>query len=175
MKRAILAAALLMSAPGTASADLYLGFGAGPAFNIDTWPTQLRVEFEIGYYFDRQPEGFFLGFAPSASFFANEWILVFPLRLGGMFTVFRNRNAAFQLGPTGTIGFAATGCYEDRCNAKPWFHFSIAFMMRVLFANERVAFYLRPVEFEFGFGDDRRYWDDDAIRYVICGGFQFYF
>lgn len=179
----ILAAALavltLSAAPSTAAADgtMYIGLGAGPAFNIDAWPTQLRTEFEIGYYFeDNPPGGFFLGFAPSASFFSNNWILVFPLRLGGMFTVVRNRNMAFQLGPTGTVGFAVTGCYDnDRCDAKPWFHFSIAFMMRILFADEKVAFYIRPVEFEFAFGDDRRYWDDDAIRYVIAGGFQFHF
>jgi hypothetical protein len=171
--------ALTVLLPSSAAADgtLYMGLGAGPAFNLNRWPTQVRTEFEIGYYFeDNPPGGFFLSFAPSASFLSHRLFFVFPLRLGGMFTLVRNSNMAFQLGPTGTVGFAVSGCYDDdRCDPKPWFHFSVAFMLRLLFADERVAFYVRPVEFEFAFGDDDGFWGGDAWRYVIAGGFQFHF
>jgi hypothetical protein len=176
-----LLAALGALSPSEAEAQggFYLGVGLGPAIRVDDWPTQFRIEQEIGYYFSGEPQGFFLAFAPSQSFGNNFWMLTFAPRLGYMFEVFRNRDVQFQLGPAGTIpGVAVAGCdYDaDWCRADAWFHMSFSFMMRLLLARGRVAIYLRPVEFEFAFGGDRRRgWGDSGIRYVLQGGVQFHF
>lgn len=178
----IVFAALGSLAPSGAAAQggFYLGGGLGPAVRVDDWPTQFRLEQEIGYYFSGRPEGFFLGFAPSQSFGDDTFIVTFAPRVGYMFNIYRSRGLAFQLGPAGTIpGIAIAGCYDGRrCDADPYFHFSFSFMMRLLIANERVALYLRPLEFEFAFGDGvdppRDIWPGDAIRYVLSGGVQFH-
>lgn len=167
----LLIAALLAFAPSTASAQggFYLGVGIGPAVHMDDWPTQVRLEQEIGYYFDGRPRGFFIAFAPSQSFANEMWILTFAPRFGYMFNVYENRDLTFQLGPAGTIpGIAVAGCFEDRCRTDALFHFSFSFLMRLLLANDRLAIYVRPVEFEFAFGDY------DAFRYVLEGGVQFH-
>lgn len=173
--------ALTALAPGSASAQggFYLGAGLGPAARIDDWPTQFRLEQELGYYFDGRPEGFFLGFTPSQSFSDHFWILTFAPRAGYMFGLFRGDGFAFQLGPTGTVGLGVAGCYGDsECDADAYFHFSVALMLRLLLADETVALYVRPLEFEFAFGDGvdggRDRWDDHAVRYVLAGGVQFH-
>jgi hypothetical protein len=167
----------LALAPSAASAQggLYVGFGLGPALQIDedyNWPTQLRIEEEIGYYFDDRPEGFFIGFAPSQSFLRDFYVIIFAPRFGYMINLVRNRDITFQLGPAGTIpGIAIAGptCSAPGCDAEVFFHFSFSFMMRLLVAQQRVAIYLRPVEFEFAFGDGL-----DSFRYILEGGFQFH-
>jgi hypothetical protein len=170
----VLLVGLLVLAPSSASAQgggFYLGFGLGPAFRLDDWPTQLRVEFDVGYYVEGRPEGFFLAFSPSASFFADFAIGVFPLRLGYMFTVYRGSDITFTLGPTGTIGFALDGCTDRDCGTSAFFHFSVAFALRLLFANDTIAAYIRPVDFEFAFTDNP---NNDRIRYILTGGLQFH-
>jgi hypothetical protein len=176
----ILVVALGPPSGASAQGGLYVGGGLGPAVGIDDWPTQVRLEEEIGYYFDGRPEGFFLGFSPSQSFSDDVFVLTFAPRAGFMFNLFRNDDLAFQLGPSGTIGLAVAGCYDDRCASDAYFHFSFSLMLRALIAGDRLAIYLRPLEFEFAFGDgvnpnplELDPWADHAIRYVLEGGVQF--
>lgn len=144
-----------------------MGVGVGPAVRLDDWPTQFRFEFDVGYYFENRPEGFFLAFSPAASFAENFYVFTFPLRLGYMFTIYRGRDVSFQLGPTGTLGLAVTGLIDPSTDPVAWFHFSLAFGARVLLADDTVAIYLRPLDFEFAFTDGA-----DAIRYLLVGGVQ---
>lgn len=183
MKRAALTViALLLLAPSVVAAQggFYVGGGLGPAVGIDGWPTQVRLEEEIGYYFEGRPEGFFLSFAPSQSFSDDVFVLTFAPRAGYLWNLFRNDDLAFQLGPSGTIGLAVAGCYDDVCDADAYFHFSFSLLLRALIAGDRLAIYLRPLEFEFAFGDgvniltERDIWADHAIRYVLEGGVQFH-
>ena len=170
---AVIAAAL--AAPSAASAQgAYVGVGVGPAVRIDDWPTQIRVEQEIGFFVNRSPRGFYIAFAPSQSWGDDFWILVFPVRLGGVFDLFRGRDVAFQIGGTGTLGFGLSNPFNVRRDPDPWFHLSFGLILRVLFANERVGVYLRPVDFEFAIGDSPWY-GREAIRYVLAGGLQFFF
>lgn len=172
---AALCAIGLSLAPSTASAQsMYLGVGIGPAIRLDDWPNQFRIEEEIGWYFGDGPRGFYLGFSPSQSFGAGFWVLVFPLRLGGMFDIFHNSDVTFQLGPTGSLGVAASNTFDvPGRDADAWFHLSFAFMLRLLVADERVALYVQPVGLEFAIGDSF-YFGNEAIRYVLVGGAQFY-
>lgn len=180
---AIAIAILSIPSAGAAQGGLYVGGGIGPAVRIDDWPTQVRLEQEIGYYFDNRPEGFFIGFAPSQSFADSVWILTFAPRFGYMFNLFRGSGITFQLGPTLTIpGLAVLGCYDARaCDAEAYFHFSFSFMARVLLMSDHLAVYLRPLEFEFAFGDGlgpsgaSDPWDEDAFRYVLEGGIHYHF
>jgi hypothetical protein len=47
-------------------------------------------------------------------------------------------------------------------------------MLRFLVADERVAFYVQPLGFEFAIGDAGPIFGNEAIRYVLVGGAQFY-
>lgn len=182
MKRASLTViGMLLLAPSVAAAQggFYVGAGLGPAVRIDDWPTQVRLEEEIGYYFDGRPEGFFLSFAPSQSFSDDVFVLTFAPRAGYLWSLFRSDDLAFQLGPSGTVGVAVAGCYDDLCASDAYFHFSFSLLLRALIAGDRLAIYLRPLEFEFAFGDgvsllERDPWADHAIRYVLEGGVQFH-
>ncbi len=182
MKRASLTViGMLLLAPSVAAAQggFYVGAGLGPAVRIDDWPTQVRLEEEIGYYFDGRPEGFFLSFAPSQSFSDDVFVLTFAPRAGYLWNLFRSDDLAFQLGPSGTVGVAVAGCYDDLCASDAYFHFSFSLLLRALIAGDRLAIYLRPLEFEFAFGDgvsllERDPWADHAIRYVLEGGVQFH-
>jgi hypothetical protein len=173
---AALAIALGALAPSAASAQgAYVGIGLGPAVRIDDFPNQFRVEQEIGIYVSGEPRGFFLSFAPSQSWGAGWWILSFPLRLGGMFDIHRGRDFTFQLGPTGTVGFAVSDQFDTpRNDADPWFQLSFGAALRFLFLRETLAFYVRPLDFVFSISDTGRY-GNEAIRYVLAAGIQYYF
>ncbi len=173
---------LALTVPSTASAQggFYVGGGLGPAVRIHDWPTQFRLEQEVGYYFEGRPEGFFIGLTPSESFSEHNWVLTIAPRFGYVFNLYRAGGIAFQLGPAGTIpGLAVAGCYGDLdCEVDAYFHFSVSLLLRLLIADERVAIYLRPLELEFAFGDEMNrvigdFWEDHAIRYVLAGGVQF--
>ena len=172
-----IASAVLSPSRAEAQGGFYVGVGAGPAVQLHSWPTQLRLEQEIGYYFEGRPEGFFLAFTPTESFFRDVWILTFAPRAGYMFNLFQSRSVTFQLGPTGTIpGLALVGCYGgNHCDAKPYFHFSFSLMLRLLFDCGRIGVYLRPVGFEFAFGDPQLTWHGSAYRYLLDAGMQFHF
>jgi len=166
--------ALSVALPSAAAAQsAYVGVGAGPAVRMDDWPTQGRVEQEIGVFFNRRPTGFYLGFAPSQSWGNDWWILTFPLRLGGLAQIYESRDLTFALGGTGTVGFALSDQFDTRDDPDPWFHFSFAFILRLMFGSN-FAIYLRPVGFEFAFGDTGRF-GNEAIRYVAAGGIQYFF
>lgn len=179
--RALGAALALVTAlaASTASAQgpLYVGFGLGPAVRIDDWPTQIRLEEEIGYYVEGRPSGFFVAFAPSQSFGADYWLLTFAPRFGYMFELYRSDDVAFQLGPTGTIpGIAIGNLFDVDRDADVYFHLSFSLALRLLLDRGLIAIYLRPVELELGFGDGHPPWGDDSgVRYVLQGGVQFHF
>jgi len=173
----VLVALLLPSvlSPNIAAADgAYVGVGLGPAVRMDDWPNQLRVEQEIGVFVSGGTTGFFVSFAPSQSWGNDWWILVFPVRIGGTFDLFRNSNVGIQLGGTGTLGVALSDQFNNRRDPDPWFHLSFALLGRILLANDRLAIYLRPVGFEFGIGDGRCC-GDEGVRYVAAAGIQYYF
>ncbi|HJL16314.1 MAG TPA: hypothetical protein RMH99_11695 [Sandaracinaceae bacterium LLY-WYZ-13_1] len=171
----LLAVALGVLTPNEASAQGgFFGAGVGPAIRIDDAPNQFRLELEIGYYVEGRPRGFFLSFAPAQSYGADWWILTFPLRLGGVFDIVRNRDFTFQIGPTGTVGFAVSDRFDSPRDPDPWFHFSFGLALRFLVLQEKLAFYLRPVDFEFFIGDTNPF-GNEMIRYVLVGGVQFYF
>ena len=177
MRRLLLTAAVLatLAAPSVAAAEGgYVGVGAGPAVHLDDWPTQVRVEQEIGYFFSGSPRGFYLAFAPSQSWGNDWWVLVFPLRLGGPFDLFRNSDVTFQLGGTGTLGVAVTDQFNNGTDPDVWFHLSFGLLLRLMLLRERLGIYIRPVEFEFGIGDTRRF-GNEGIRYVLVGGIQYFF
>jgi len=175
MKRLALVAVLCAAIPSTAAAQsVYVGAGVGPAVNMDDWPNQVRIELEIGAYFGGGPRGFFLSFAPAQSWGNDWWVLVFPLRLGAMFDIFRNADVSVQLGPTGAVGLALSDQFNTGDRPDLWFHFSVAFMLRILLMNDRLAIYLRPVGFEFAIGDTGRY-GNEAIRYLAGAGINYYF
>lgn len=172
----LLALLVWSAAPTEAEAQGYFGVGVGPALRIDDWPNQVHIEAELGYYFSGRANGFFIAFAPTQSWGDEFWVLRFPFRLGGMINIVRQRDFTFQLGPTGTIGFAASDHFDNRRDPDPWFHLSIAFMLRFLVANERIAFYIKPAELEFAIGDTGGGWyGNEAVRYILTGGAQFYF
>lgn len=173
---AALGVVLCCIVPARASAQgAYVGIGVGPAVRIDDFPNQFRVEQEIGYYVSNRPRGFFLAFAPSQSWGAGWWILSFPLRLGGMFDLHRSRDFTFQLGPTGTIGFAVSDQFDTpRTDPDLWFQLSVGVALRFLVLRERLAFYLRPLDFVFSIGDSYS-WGHEAIRYVLAAGIQYHF
>lgn len=157
---------------------VYLGAGLGPAIRMDDAPNQFRFELEVGAYFDRRPTGFFLAFSPAQSYGAGVGIWTFPLRLGGMFDVYRSNDFTFQLGPTGTVGFALSDRFDTNGWLHGWFHMSVAFMLRFLLMDEKLAIFVRPVEFEFfvgDAGDDGGRWNHDAIRYVLTAGIHYHF
>jgi len=163
-----------VAAPDRVAAEgggFYVGGGLGPAAHAQGWPTQIRLEEEIGYYVEGKPEGFFVGFAPSQSFLGNQWVLTFAPRFGYMLSLYRGESVTFQLGPTGTIpGVAIQGCYgPPACGVGAYFHFSVSLMARVLFADEHVGVYVRPAEVEFAFGRLT------AIRYVLEAGVSYHF
>ena len=162
-----------LATPSSARAQGYWGVGIGPAVRIDDWPNQFRFEMEVGFFTDDH-RGFFLSFAPAHSFSRNFWVWALDLRLGFLFDVFRNDDVTFQLGPTGTVGFAVSDEFDTLRDPDPWFHLSIGFMMRFLVLNETLGFYLRPLDFEFAIGDSPRFFNE-AIRYLLTGGFQLYF
>ena len=166
----MLALAILLPT-GVARADPYVGIGIGPTVQVDDWPTQVRVEQEIGYSFDGN-HGFFLSFAPSQTWSNNYWMLAFPLGIGGLFEVYRNSNIELQLGPMGTVGVAIANDFDrsDR-DTDVWFHFSGAFMLRIMLMRGRFGIYVKPVGFEFGAGarSVRGYGNFDA-RYFATGG-----
>ena len=172
----LLALLVWSAAPTEAEAQGYFGVGVGPALRIDDWPNQVHIEAELGYYFSGRANGFFIAFAPTQSWGQDFWVLRFPFRLGGMINIVRQRDFTFQLGPTGTIGFAASDHFDNGRDPDPWFHLSIAFMLRFLVANERIAFYIKPAELEFAIGDTGGGWyGNEAVRYILTGGAQFYF
>ena len=169
---------LAVSAPAAAEAQgAYIGGGVGPAVQIDDAPTQFRIELEIGYYFTGRPRGFFLAFSPAQSYGRGWGIFTFPLRLGAMFDLHRSRDFTFQLGPTGTVGFALSNWFDNRRDLDAWFHLSVSFGLRFLVLNERLAIFIRPVEFEFFVGDAYYTdgWDREAIRYVAVAGIHYHF
>lgn len=155
---------------------LYVGGGIGVGVNIDSWPTQFRLEQEIGYYIDDRPEGFFFAFAPSQSFGDSWWVITFAPRFGYMFGLYENRDLKFQLGPAGTIPGIAI--YDnDRFNdntAGVAFHFSFSLLLRLLLLQDHLAIYVRPTEFEFAVGDSYLT-GGDAVRYVFETGVQWHF
>ncbi|HEY8426764.1 MAG TPA: hypothetical protein VIL20_00255 [Sandaracinaceae bacterium] len=169
----------VLGGPAVASAQggLYVGGGLGPAVRIDDLPTQIRLEQEVGYYVEGRPAGFFVGFAPSQSFGADYWLLTFAPRFGYMFELYRTNDLSFQLGPTGTIpGIAVGNFFDGNRDADVYFHFSLSLGLRLLLDGGRIALYLRPVEFEFAFGNGHPPWGDDSgIRYVLQGGVHFHF
>jgi len=169
-----LVVAISLALPSIAAAQSpYVGIGVGPAVRLDDWPTQVRVEQEIGVFFNREPTGFFLGFAPSQSWGSDWWILEFPVRLGGLVRIYDSRDVTFALGGTGTLGVAVSDQFDTRDDPDPWFLMSFAFVLRLMFGRD-FAIYLRPVGFEFAFSDTGRY-GNEAIRYVAVGGIQYFF
>jgi len=171
---ALVALALTLVPTAALAEGTYVGIGGGPAVLLDDWPTQFRVEEEIGLYVSGAPRGFYLSFAPSQSWGNSFWALVFPLRLDANFDLYRSRDVAFQLGPTGSVGFALSNGFNIHADPDPWFHLSFAFALRLLLADERVALYIRPVGFEFAIGDSPHF-HTEAVRYVAAFGVQFYF
>lgn len=175
---AIVLAAIVLAAIAPASAaaqgGFYVGAGVGPAVGIDDWPTQLRVEEEIGFYVDEQPSGFFFAFTPSQSFGADYWALTFAARFGYMLDIYRGRDIGFQLGPTVTVPGIGLGSFFDSMrDVDVYFHFSVALAVRLLLDSGRIAVYVRPVDFEFGFGDGHLPLSDDSVaRYVLVAGVQ---
>ncbi len=166
---------LPMAAPGVAAAEGgYVGVGLGPAARIDDWPNQLRVEEEIGVFVDGGTTGFFIGFAPSQSWGTNWWVLVFPVRLGGTFELFRNSDLGVQFGATGTLGIAITDQFDNGRDPDPWFHLSFGVLARVLLLDDRLAIYLRPLGFEFGIGDGSCC-GTEGVRFEGALGVQYYF
>ncbi len=164
-------------APSRAAAQVspYVGIGLGPAIRIDDWPNQVRVEQEIGITFGGR-DGFLLAFAPYQSWGSDFWVLAFPVRLGGIFSVYHSRDFRFQIGGSGTLGFAISDEFDSRTDPDPWFHFSVGLLLRAIVLQDKLAFYIRPVTFEFGFGDSNRAgWGNEVIRYVAVGGVQYYF
>ncbi len=179
-RRACVAAlfAALLIGPGDASAQagFYVGGGLGPAVRVDDWPTQFRIEEEVGYFIEDRPSGFFLAFAPSQSFASDYWLLTFAPRFGWLFDLYRGRDVGFQLGPTVTIPGIAIGNFfgVDR-DVDAYFHFAVSFAVRLLLDAGHVAVYLRPLEFEFGFGDGHLpFTDDSGTRYVLTVGVQYH-
>ena len=171
---AIVACAVL-AIPGAAAADGgYVGLGVGPAVRLDDWPTQFRVEEEIGYYIDGEPRGFYLSFAPSQSWGADWWVIVLPLRLGASFDLFHSDDVSFQVGPTGSLGLALSNVFSSSADPDVWFHLSFALMLRLVVMEDRLAFFLQPVGFEFALSDTVRY-GVEAIRFVGDFGVQYYF
>ncbi len=177
MRRTLTACAVLatLALPNAAAAEGgYAGIGVGPAVHMDDWPTQVRVEQEIGYFVSGSPRGFYLAFAPSQSWGNDWWILVFPLRLGGIFDLYRGSDVSFQIGGTGTLGVAVSDQFNNSSDPDPWFHLSFGLVLRLLVMNDRLGIYVRPVEFEFGIGDTGRF-GNEGIRYVLAGGIQYFF
>lgn len=171
-----LAAAAVLAIPGAAAADGgYVGLGVGPVVRLDDWPSQFRVEEEIGYYVDGEPRGFYLSFAPSQSWGADWWVLVFPLRLGASLDIFRTSDVSFQVGPTGSLGVALNNEFSGSLDPVVWFHLSFALMLRLLVADDRLAITLQPVGFEFAFSDTGTRYGVEAIRFVGVFGIQYYF
>ena len=158
-------------APARTAGGFYVGGGIGPAVHIEGWPTQFRLEEEIGYYVFDRPEGFFVAFAPYQSF-ASGWTLALAPRFGWMFNLYR-RDLTFQLGATVTIpGFAGAGCdvAPFGCgSADAFFHFSPSIMARLLILEEHLAIFFRPLEFEVAIG---RY---NTVRYVLTAGVHYHF
>lgn len=164
-----------LALPSLAAAEgAYLGVGVGPAVHMDDWPTQVRVEQEIGYFVSGSPRGFYVAFAPSQSWGNDWWVLVFPVRLGGVFDLYRGSDVSFQLGGTGTLGVAITDQFGGGRDPDAWFHLSFGLLLRLMLLNDRLGIYLRPVEFEFGIGESGA-WGNEGIRYILCGGIQWFF
>lgn len=136
--------------------------------------TQFRIEEEIGFYVDEQPSGFFFAFTPSQSFGADYWALTFAARFGYMLDIYRGRDIGFQLGPTVTVPGIGLGSFFDSMrDVDVYFHFSVALAVRLLLDSGRIAIYVRPVDFEFGFGDGHLPLSDDSVaRYVLVAGVQ---
>lgn len=181
MNRSIVAAAvaavvMAIALPASAQVSPYVGIGVGPAIRIDDMPNQVRVEQEIGLTFGGR-DGFFLAFAPYQSWGADWWVLDFDARLGGIADLYHGRDVRFQLGGSGTVGFAISDDFNGRSSdADFWFHLSGGLLLRLVILDDRLAIYLRPVTFEFFIGDSPRGgWNNEAIRYVAAGGVQYYF
>jgi hypothetical protein len=144
----------------------YVGLGIGPAVHVQTWPTQFRVEEEIGYFFDGRPEGFFIAFTASQAFGGDFYTFVFAGRFGYFFNFYR-RDFTFQIGPVGAVPGFAMAPITNNVNAH--FHFALGLQARLLLMEEKLAIYVRPLEFEFGIGSLI------GIRYVLTAGAQFAF
>ncbi len=166
--------AAMAPAPAAAQGGFYVGAGVGPAVGIDDWPTQFRIEEEIGFYVDEQPSGFFFAFTPSQSFGADYWALTFAARFGYMLDIYRGRDIGFQLGPTVTVPGIGLGSFFDSMrDVDVYFHFSVALAVRLMLDSGKIAIYVRPVDFEFGFGDGHLPFSDDSVaRYVLVAGVQ---
>lgn len=169
----LLSTLLLASLTTEASAqDVYVGVGLGPAVGIRAFPTQFRIEEEIGLTFGGEDhDGFFLSFAPAQSFDANSWALIFPLRFGATTSIFRTDDLTFQIGGMGELGFALarSGSYGPDAG----FHLGAGALLRVLLMENRLAIFLRPVGFEFTIGENG-YNGGWATRWVAALGVQYY-
>ena len=180
MYRPILIGALALASlvfPASARADPYVGVGIGPTLNLDSWPNQVRVEQEVGYFFEGRG-GFFLSFAPVQSWGADFWTIAIPLGIGALFDIYRNDDVALQLGPMGRIGVAISGEFDlgDR-DVDAWFYFGANFMIRLMVLEDQLGIFLKPVGLEFGVGDGdaRRGHGNFVARYYLSGGIHYYF
>lgn len=169
---ALALAATLLPAAAEAQGGFFLGVGLGPAVGIEDSPTQVRFSEEIGYYFEGRPEGFFLSFNPNQSFGDDRFVLVLPARLGYMFEIYENQDLAVQIGPSGTVGFAIADL-SNVSDAGFYFHFDIGATARLLLADGLYTIYLRPFDFDFGFGGGD-FQPDFFARYIFEAGIQFH-
>ncbi|MGE0788272.1 MAG: hypothetical protein AB7S26_21545 [Sandaracinaceae bacterium] len=167
---------MLAAAPASAQVSPYVGIGIGPAITIDDFPNQVRVEQEIGLTFGHR-DGFYLSFNPAQSWGNDFWMLVFPVGLGGTADLFHNRDVRFQIGGGGTVGVAISDRFDTPgTDPQIWFHLTVGGLVRLLVLDDRLAIYLRPVSFEFAIADRATFgWGNEAIRYFLAGGIQYYF
>ena len=186
MKRTVLTAFALFSlalgasfaAPSTARADRswYVGFGAGFYNDFDCCRIHGRVQGEIGWHFDHDMTGFFLELDAIGTFGPDYWMFTGGLRLGGDIQVHRDRHFRLLLRPSGMIGLGARDYDGDMRGPYGQVTLQPAFDIRFVVADGLLAFWLRPLAFDFMF-----WWDSDPARnwgsvaYQLLGGLDFQF
>lgn len=176
---ALASAVLVAPLPARADRDrpLYAGFGGGIFLDLDCCEVHGRVSGAFGWHFDREDTGFVMAVEAQATFGPNYWMLYGGLRLGGDIEVTGNYRWGILLRPSGLFGVGVRD-FDGPDNASGVFVFSPAFDIRFVFADRVIAFWLRPVSFDFVVHWDNRpsrgdWWWSPA--YVAMAGLDFQF
>lgn len=175
-----LVALFLLAAPSAALADrdrpLYAGFGGGLFLDLDCCEVHGRVSGEFGWHFDREDTGFVMAVEAHATFGPQYWMFYGGLRLGGDIEVTGTHRWGILLRPSGLFGIGARD-WDGPNNTTGLFILQPAFDIRFVFADRVIAFWVRPVSFDFmihfrtaGRGD---WWWSPA--YVAMAGLDFQF
>jgi hypothetical protein len=166
--------ALAALAPSEVEAQrrpMYAGFGGGLyAIHETGYDIHGRLQGEFGFHFTGDDTGFFLAVEAVTTFGSrgNDFLMFFGgLRLGGDIEVYGNRSVGIMLRPSGLVGFGFHD-YAGPGNTWGFFVLQPAFDVRFAVADHLLAFWIRPVAWDFLF-----YWDRSLRDVWITAGYQF--